>query len=162
MAIAAEKDNPVNLWPYVLQLSLVYIIATIVVGAIQYVVDLEPNIAIGIGILLASAVMPVRKFVLDHHRPFKRREQLRFALLAFVAVLVVSIALIALAALFVGGLKNIWSFMNELNATPKELALAITMVLLFSGVVAFAVLYFAAGMFSRWYSKRLSEQGKIC
>jgi len=161
MAIAAEKDNPVNLWPYVLQLSLVYIIATIVVGAIQYVVDLEPNIAIGIGILLASAVMPVRKFVLDHHRPFKRREQLRFALLAFVAVLVVSIALIALAALFVGGLKNIWSFMNELNATPKELALAITMVLLFSGVVAFAVLYFAAGMFSRWYSKRLSEQGKI-
>jgi small-conductance mechanosensitive channel len=131
------------------------------VGAIQYVVDLEPNIAIGIGILLASAVMPVRKFVLDHHRPFKRREQLRFALLAFVAVVVVSIALIALATLFVGGLKDIWSFMNELNATPQELALAIALVLLFSGVVAFAVLYFAAGMFSRWYSKSLAEKGKI-
>jgi small-conductance mechanosensitive channel len=131
------------------------------VGAIQYVVDLEPNIAIGIGILLASAVMPVRKFVLDHHRPFKRREQLRFALLAFVAVVVVSIALIALATLFVGGLKDIWSFMNELNATPQELALAIALVLLFSGVVAFAVLYFAAGMFSQWYSKRLAEKGKI-
>ncbi len=162
MATAAEDENPVNLWPYVLQVSLVYIVATVVVGAIQYVVDLEPNIAIGIGILLASAVMPVRNFVLDHHRPFKRREQLRFALLAFVAVLVVSIALIALATLFVGGLKNIWSFLNEVNATPQELALAIAMVLLFSGVVAFAVLYFAAGMFSRWYSKRLAEKGKIC
>ena len=161
MATAAEEDNPVNLWPYVLQLSLVYIIATVVVGAIQYVIDMEPNIAIGIGILLASAVMPIRKLVLDHHRPFKRGEQLRFAILAFVAVLVVSIALIALAAMSAGGLKNIWSFMNELNATPQELALAIAMVLLFSGVVAFAILYFAAGMFSRWYKKRLAEEGKI-
>jgi len=161
MATAAEDEKPVNLWPYVVQLNLVYIVATVVVGAIQYVVDLEPNIAIGIGILLASAVMPVRKFELDHHRPFKRREQLRFALLAFVAVVVVSIALIALATLFVGGLKDIWSFMNELNATPQELALAIALVLLFSGVVAFAVLYFAAGMFSQWYSKRLAEKGKI-
>jgi len=161
MATAAEEDNPVNLWPYVLQLSLVYISATVVLGAIQYVVDMEPNIAIGIGILLASAVMPARTFVLDHHRPFKRSEQLRFAILAFVAVLVVSIALIALAALFAGGLKNIWSLMNELNATPQELALAIAMVLLFSGVVAFAVLYFAVGMFSRWYKKRLAEEGKI-
>jgi len=161
MATAAEEDNPVNLWPYVLQLSLVYISATVVLGAIQYVVDMEPNIAIGIGILLASAVMPARTFVLDHHRPFKRSEQLRFAILAFVAVLVVSIALIALAALFAGGLKNIWSLMNELNATPQELAMAIAMVLLFSGVVAFAVLYFAVGMFSRWYKKRLAEEGKI-
>ena len=161
MATAAKDDNPVNLWPYVLQLSLVYIIATVVVGAIQYVIDMEPNIAIGIGILLASAVMPIRKFVLDHHRPFKRGEQLRFAILAFIAVLVVSIALIALAAMSAGGLKNIWSFMNELNATPQELALAIAMVLLFSGVVAFAILYFAAGMFSRWYKKRLAEEGKI-
>jgi small-conductance mechanosensitive channel len=161
MATAAEEDNPVNLWPYVLQLSLVYISATVVLGAIQYVVDMEPNIAIGIGILLASAVMPARTFVLDHHRPFKRSEQLRFASLAFVAVLVVSIALIALAALFAGGLKNIWSLMNELNATPQELAMAIAMVLLFSGVVAFAVLYFAVGMFSRWYKKRLAEEGKI-
>jgi len=161
MATAAAEDNPVNLWPYVLQLSLVYISATVVLGAIQYVVDMEPNIAIGIGILLASAVMPARTFVLDHHRPFKRSEQLRFAILAFVAVLVVSIALIALAALFAGGLKNIWSLMNELNATPQELAMAIAMVLLFSGVVAFAVLYFAVGMFSRWYKKRLAEEGKI-
>ena len=161
MATAAEDEKPVNLWPYVVQLNLVYIVATVVVGAIQYVVDLEPNIAIGIGILLASAVMPVRKFVLDHHRPFKRLEQLRFALLAFVAVVVVSIALIALATLFVGGLNDIWSFMHELNVTPQELALAIAMTLLFSGVVAFAVLYFAAGMFSQWYSKRLAEKGKI-
>ena len=161
MATAAEEDNPVNLWPYVLQLSLVYISATVVLGAIQYVVDMEPNIAIGIGILLASAVMPARTFVLDHHRPFKRSEQLRFAILAFVAVLVVSMALVALATLFAGGLKNIWSFMNELNATPQELALAITMMLLFSGVVAFAAFYFAAGMFSQWYSKRFSERGKV-
>ena len=47
MATAAEEDNPVNLWPYVLQLSLVYIIAAVVVGTIQHVVDMEPNIAIG-------------------------------------------------------------------------------------------------------------------
>lgn len=161
MAIAVEDENPVNLWPYVLRVSLVYIVATVVMGAFQYLVDLEPNIAIGIGILLASAVMPVRKFVLDHHRPFKRGEQLRFALLAFIAVLVVSIALIALTAWFVGGLKDIWSFMNELNATPQELALAVAMTLLFSGLVAFAVLYFAAGMFSRFYSKKLDEKGKI-
>ncbi len=64
MAIAAEDENPVNLWPYVLQVSLVYIVATVVVGAIQYLVNLEPNIAIGIGILLASSVMPVRNLSL--------------------------------------------------------------------------------------------------
>ncbi len=66
-----------------------------------------------------------------------------------------------LATLFIGGLSDIWSFMHELNVTPQELALAIAMTLLFSGVVAFAVLYFAAGMFSQWYSKRLAEKGKI-
>jgi len=161
MAIAAEDETQVNLWPYVAQFGVVYFVVTVVLGAIQYVVDLEPNIGIGIIVLLASVVMPVRMFVLDHLRPFSRREQLRFALLAFVAVLVVSFVLIALATLFAGGLKDIWSFMHELNATPQELALAIAMVLLFSGVVAFAVLYFAAGMFSRWYSKRLTEMGKI-
>ena len=40
MAFAGEGENPVNLWPYVLQVQLVYIVATVFVAAIQYVYDL--------------------------------------------------------------------------------------------------------------------------
>lgn len=107
-AIAAKDERQVNLWPYVAQFGVIYFVATVaaavVLEVIQHVFGLGTDFPVSIGTMIAAAVIPVRRFVLDHRRPFSRHEQLRFAFLALVAVLVVDLVLFALGYVVLGKL----------------------------------------------------------
>ncbi|MGI9403026.1 MAG: ABZJ_00895 family protein [Hyphomicrobium sp.] len=161
MAIAAEDERQANLWPYVLQFGVLYIVASVVVTAIEYAFDLDTYAGANIGIMIASAIVPVRRFVLDHRRPFNRREQGRFALLALVAGFVVDLVHIALVILFAGELKEFLLLVDELSATTQDEVLVMAIGLIVMYLLLFAVMYFLAEIFSRSFSKRLADKGKI-
>ena len=162
-ALAIEDEKQVNLWPYVMLFGVIYFVGLAVVAAIDNVFDLFGNASYGVNlaILFVSAGLAVRKFVLEHHRPFERREQLRFAFLAFVFVIVVDVVLVGLFVLIGGGFEEIAQEMNELSATLQEQVLVIAIALLVIYLVEFALLYFLSGTISRTLSKMLAEKGKI-
>lgn len=72
MAIANADESQVGLRPYVVLFVILYLFATVVVTAVEYAFDLVAHDGTSIGIVFASAIMPVRRLVLDHHRPFSR------------------------------------------------------------------------------------------
>ena len=172
MAIAPEEESQVNLWPYVVLFVILYYVASVIVTAIESILDLSRYAGANFGIMIAAAVMPVRRFVLDHRRHFNPHEQRRFALLSLIASFAVDLALLLLVVALAGGLEIIAPFADELNTAHQEEGHVLPIIpnatiVMFLGLFAlwylalFAVLYFAAGVFSRFFSRRLAEKGKI-
>jgi hypothetical protein len=125
------------------------------------VFDLNANSGVAVGILVAATATAARKFVLDHHRALKRGEQLRFALLAFLATILITFIQLAVTVLIVIGKDELPALIAEVQAWIAGNAGLIALVIAVVAVVYFAVLYFTSGYFSRLFDKRLAAMGKI-
>jgi hypothetical protein len=157
----ATPETESNLWPSVLLFSVVYLGLSALVTGVLVIFNLNANSGVGIGVLVAATATAARKFVVDHRRPLSRKEQLRFTLLAFAALILISLVQLVAAGLLLIGI----------NALPAAIAAARAWVAanagLLSGIVGFvlllyfAILYFTSGWFSRLFAKRLAATGKI-
>lgn len=90
----------------------------------------------------------------------RKREQLRFALLALIAIIFISLIQAVATALVVIGRNELPALITEAQAWVAGkaglLAFMIAVMVLFS----FAILYFTSGWSSRWFAKRLAATGK--
>ena len=67
---------------------MTYLLVSALVTGVLIAFDLNSNTGVSAGLLVAATTVAARKFVIDHRRPLSRGEQVRFALLATAATLV--------------------------------------------------------------------------
>jgi hypothetical protein len=153
---SAPPDTESNLWPAVLLFSAVYLGVSAVVTAILVGLDIDANSGVATGVLIGSAAAGAQKFVAAYHYPFKPDEQLRFALLTFLAVLVITCIQIVVVALFLVKADERQAFMTEAQAWIADNTGLLVGIMVVVALIYFAILYFTSGWFSRWFAKRLN------
>jgi hypothetical protein len=161
MTETGSIDKNASLWPVVLVFSAACLILSVVAGALMQLLDLTPNTGVGIGTEIGAAYVSVRKFALDHRRPLSGSERLRFALLAFVAMLLITVALTVVVSLIVIGAKELPAVIAELQTAVAANTSLIVFALALSGLLSFAILYFASGWLSRWLANKRAATNKI-
>lgn len=158
---SATLEMEGNLWPAVLLFSVTYIVISALVTAVLVIFDLNANSAAALGVLVAATAAAARKFVVDYRRPLGRSEQLRFAILAFMAIILITLAQAVVTALVIIGKDEVPALIAEAQAWIAANAAVLAMVSTVVVLVYFAVLYFASGWFSRLFDKRLTATGRI-
>jgi hypothetical protein len=153
---SAPPDTESNLWPAVLLFSAVYLGVSALVTAILVGFDIDANSGVATGVLVGSVAAGAQKFVAAYRRPFKRGEQLRFALLAFLALLVITCIQIVGVALFLVKADERQAFMTEAQSWIAENTGLLVGIIVVVALIYFAIHYFASGWFSRWFAKRLN------
>jgi hypothetical protein len=156
MTTADGSESGASLRPYLLQYALAYLVISVGAKSVLQVLNLGTNPGIDIGLLVAALVVPILRFVRDNGRPFSAAEQLRFALVAFLASLLISLALGSLAALIVVGSAQLPASISELTLQSRGHFLLFMAALAISCLVSFAALYFASGFLARAFGKRLA------
>jgi hypothetical protein len=157
----ATLENESNLWPSVLLFSVTYLCLSAVVTAVLMIFDIDANSGVAIGVLVAATAIAARKFVLDHRRALQRGEQLRFALLAFIAMLLITLIQVVVAALIGIGKDALQALIAETQTWVAANTGLLAFVVAAAALVYFAILYFTCGWFSRWFAKRLATTGQI-
>ncbi len=158
---SATLETEGNLWPAVLLFSVTYIVISALVTAVLVIFDLNANSGVALGVLVAATAAAARKFVVDHRRPLGRSEQLRFAILAFMAIILITLLQAVVTALVVIGKDEVPALIAEAQAWIAANATILAIVSAVVALVYFAVLYFASGWFSRLFDKRLTATGRI-
>ena len=112
----ATPETESNLWPSVLLFSVTYAGISALVTAVLVIFDLTANSGVAVGVLVAATATAARKFVLGHHRALQRGEQLRFALLAFGVLILITLIQLAITVLFVIGKDELPALIAETKA----------------------------------------------
>lgn len=152
-------DTESSLWPAVLLFSAVYLVVSAAVTAVLLGFDLNANSGVATGVLIGSAAAGVSKFVNTYRRPFKRGEQLRFSLLAFFALLIMTLIQLVASMLLLVNAEDRQAFMTEAQAWIAGNAGLFAGIIIVVALIYFAILYFTSGWFSRWFAKRLNPAG---
>jgi hypothetical protein len=150
-----------NLWPPLLHFSLTYILLSAFVTAILFAFDLNANTGEAIGTLMGATVVGARKFVIDNHRAMQRGEQVRFTLLAFAAIILITIAQFFVTVALVIGKDEMMAAYEEAKTALAGNAALFSGIAVIVMLVYFAIVYFSSGWFSRMFAKRLAATGKI-
>jgi hypothetical protein len=145
-----------NLWPALITFSIAYLVVSAMVTAVLVYLDLNSNTGVSIAILIAATAAAAQKFVAGHARALTRREQLRFALLATIATMLLSIVQMAVILPIYFSAAELPQLADETRAWVAANVGLVAFIALFVVGVFFAVLYFASGGFSRMFAKRLS------
>ena len=157
----ATPETESNLWPSVLLFSVTYAGISALVTAVLVIFDLTANSGVAVGVLVAATATAARKFVLRHHRALQRGEQLRFALLAFGVLILITLIQLAITVLFVIGKDELPRTHRRDEGWAAGNATLLSFVVAVVAIVYFAILYFSSGWFSRLFAKRLAATGKI-
>ena len=145
-----------NLWPALITFSIAYLVASAMVTAVLVYLDLNSNTGVSAAILIAATAAAAQKFVAGHWRALSRREQLRFAFLATVASMVLSIVQMAVILPIYFSAAELPQLADETWAWVAANVGLVAFIALFVVGLFFAVLYFASGGFSRMFAKRLA------
>lgn len=157
---AATTEEKANLWPALAMFAIVYLALSAAVSAVLIFFDLNSNTGVSVAILIAATAAAAQKFVAGHGRALSRREQLRFALLATVASMLLSIVQIAAIVPIYFSAAELPQLAEETRAWVAANVGLVILITVFVIGVFFAVLYFASGGFSRMFVKRLGAEGK--
>jgi hypothetical protein len=144
-----------NLWPALITFSIAYLVASAMVTAVLVYLDLNSNTGVSAAIQIAATAAAAQKFVAGHWRALSRREQLRFAFLATVASMVLSIVQMAVILPIYFSAAELPQLADETWAWVAANVGLVAFIALFVVGLFFAVLYFASGGFSRMFAKRL-------
>lgn len=137
----ATTDTASNLWPPLLHFSLTYILLSALVTAVLFAFDLNANTGVAIGTLVGSTAVGARKFVLDHRRAMQESEQLRFALLAFAAIILITIVQFAVTVAVVIGKDEMSAAYDEAKTALAGNAILFSSIVVIVMLVYFAILY---------------------
>ena len=145
-----------NLWPALITFSIAYLVVSAMVTAVLVYLDLNSNTGLSVAILIAATAAAAQKFVAGHGRALSRREQLRFAFLATVATMQLSIVQMAVIVPIYFSAAELPQLADETRAWVAANIWLVAFIALFVVGLFFAVLYFASGGFSRMFAKRLA------
>ena len=149
-------SGEVNLWPALITFSIAYLVVSAMVTAVLVYLDLNSNTGLSVAILIAATAAAAQKFVAGHGRALTRREQLRFALLATIATMLLSIVQMAVIVPIYFSAAELPQLADETRAWVAANIWLVAFIALFVVGLFFAVLYFASGGFSRMFAKRLA------
>jgi hypothetical protein len=145
-----------NLWPALITFSIAYLVVSALVTAVLVFFDINSNTGVSVAILIAATAAAAQKFVAGHGRALSRREQLRFAFLATVATMLLSIVQVAAMLAIYFSATELPQLADETLAWIAANSGLVAFIAIFVVVLFFAVLYFASGAFSRMFAKRLA------
>lgn len=145
-----------NLWPALITFSIAYLVVSAMVTAVLVYLDLDSNTGVSVAILIAATAAAAQKFVAGHGRALSRREQLRFAFLATVATMLLSVVQMAAILPIYFSAAELPQLAEETRAWVAANVGLVAFIAIFVVGVFFAVLYFASGGFSRMFAKRLA------
>jgi hypothetical protein len=145
-----------NLWPALITFSIAYLVVSAMVTAVLVFFDINSNTGVSVAILIAATAAAAQKFVAGHGRSLSRGEQLRFALLATVATMLLSIVQMAAILPIYFSAAELPQLADETLTWIAANSGLVAFIALFVIVLFFAVLYFASGSFSRMFAKRLT------
>jgi hypothetical protein len=145
-----------NLWPALITFSIAYLVVSAMVTAVLVYLDLNSNTGLSVAILITATAAAAQKFVAGHGRALSRREQLRFAFLATVATMLLSIVQMAVIVPIYFSAAELPQLADETRAWVAANIWLVAFIALFVVGLFFAVLYFASGGFSRMFAKRLA------
>ena len=150
-----------NLWPALAMFAAVYLALSAAVAAVLIFFDLNSNTGVSVAVLLAATAAAAQKFVAGHARPLQRGEQLRFALLATAATMLLTVLQVAAILPMYVAAAELPQLASEAQAwVAANVGLVVFVAAVVIGLF-FAVLYFGSGWFSRMFAKRLGATGKI-
>ncbi len=155
---SASVDTESSLWPAVLLFSAVYLGVSAVVTAILVGFDINANSGVTTGVLIGSVAAGIHKFVTTYRRALNRGEQLRFAVLAFLAVLIITCIQIVCVFPFLVTVDERQAFMTEAQAWIAEHSGLLAGITVVVALIYFGILYFTSGWLSRWFAKRLRKR----
>ena len=158
---STTTETASNLWPPLLHFSLTYILLSALVTAILFAFDLNANTGEAIGTLMGATVVGARKFVIDHRRAMQRVEQLHFTLLAFAAIILITIAQLFVTVALVIGKDEMTAAYEEAKAALAGNAILVSSIAVIVMLLYFAIVYFSSGWFSRMFARRLAATEKI-
>ncbi|MTD95358.1 hypothetical protein GIW81_13545 [Hyphomicrobium sp. xq] len=153
---STPTSGEANLWPALITFSIAYMIVSAMVTAVLVYLDLNSNTGVSVAILIAATAAAAQKFVAGHGRALSRREQLRFALLATAASMLLSIVQMAVILPIYFSAAELPQLADETRAWVAANVGLVAFIAIFVVGVFFAVLYFASGGFSRMFAKRLA------
>jgi hypothetical protein len=145
-----------NLWPALITFSIAYLVVSAMDTAVLVYLDRNSNTGVSVAILIAATAAAAQKFVAGHGRALSRREQLRFAFLATVATMLLSIVQMAVIVPIYFSAAELPQLADETRAWVAANIWLVAFIALFVVGLFFAVLYFASGGFSRMFAKRLA------
>ena len=151
-----DSSGEANLWPALITFSIAYLVVSAMVTAVLVYLDLNSNTGLSVAILIAATAAAAQKFVAGHGRALSRREQLRFAFLATVASMLLSIVQMAVIVPIYFSAAELPQLADETRAWVAANIWLVAFIALFVVGLFFAVLYFASGGFSRMFAKRLA------
>ena len=154
-------EQKASLWPALITFSIAYLVVSAMVTAVLVYLDRNSNTGVSAAILIAATAAAAQKFVAGHGRALSRREQLRFAFLATVASLLLSIVQMAAILPVYLSAAELPQLANETRAWVAANVGLVAFIAFFVVGLFFGVLYFASGWFSRMFAKRLTASGKI-
>jgi hypothetical protein len=126
------------------------------VTAVLVYFDINSNTGVSVAILIAATAAAAQKFVAGHGRALTRGEQLRFAVLATVATILLSVVQMAAIVPVYFSTAELPQLADETLAWIAANSGLVAFIAIFVIVLFFAVLYFASGSFSRMFVKRLA------
>lgn len=155
-ASTGTPEHDASLWPAIAWFCLAFLLASAATTAVLFLFDITSNSGVTAAILIAATAAAMHKFVADNHRALRRGERWRFALLATLATIVLT--LVQLAAVVMWFLKpgELPQLVAEAKVWAAENAGLLAIVCVVVVLFTLAVLYFASGWFSRSLAKRLA------
>lgn len=159
--MASTTTETSNLWPPLLHFSLTYILISALLTAFLFAFHLNANTGEAVATLMGATVVGARKFVSDQRRAMQRGEQLRFTLLAFAAIILITIAQFLVTVALVVGRDEMSAAYEEAKAALAGNGILFSSIVVIVMLLYFAILYFSSGWFSRMFAKRLAATGKI-
>jgi hypothetical protein len=158
MSLDASTAN-VSLTKYLWQFLGAYVVCILLIAAITYFLNFEAPSAIGMVALIASASPAGQTFVRTNNRAMTTGERARFALLATVASMLLSLLMI-LGALAASGLPLSVAGFGEMMGFPEMDSGILSIILGVGIVVSWVVIYFALGFIGRSTLKQMAK-GKL-
>jgi hypothetical protein len=145
-----------NLWPALITFSIAYLLVSAMVTAVLVYFDINSNTGVSVAILIAATAAAAQRFVAGHGRALSRREQLRFAFLATLASMLLSVVQLAAIIPVYFSAAELPQLADETRAWVAANVGLVAFITLFVVALFFAVLYFASGAFSRMFARRLA------
>ena len=162
MTTEVRTDEPISLAKYYGQFAMFYILATLATIAMVKLLKFEIPSSMGIIVMMTAAGGPMTSFVQTTKRLPTKGERARYATGTTVIGLLLSLAILAVAAYAMGGTEDINYFVGEAQKLWNDEPMLAAALPFISFFVSWLVVYFGSAFFAKQVLKgEAAKAGKI-